>query len=183
MPMKGAYPGSFTGQQVFSAGSYANNVAYGRKKREAQFNQNYLPGSFSTNINNNPVFPVPGYLGLQNPGYGNSLSANRELGAGYGASLGAGLGASFGAGYGSNFVQNYGFGSSATNIGRKWKSGLVRTNNFKLQMFQWLSRGATVVIFYLKNGGRSCKIKSLKKYRRWMASSQYRNSMLPLLIV
>ena len=115
----GAHPGSFTGQQVFSAGSYANNVAYGRKKREAQFNQNYLPGSFSTNINNNPVFPVPGYLGLQNPGYGNSLSANRELGAGYGASLGAGLGASFGAGYGSNFVQNYGFGSSATNIGRK----------------------------------------------------------------
>ena len=28
----GAHPGSFTGQQVFSAGSYANNVAYGRKK-------------------------------------------------------------------------------------------------------------------------------------------------------
>ena len=28
-----------------------------QKKREAQFNQNYLPGSFSTNINNAPAYP------------------------------------------------------------------------------------------------------------------------------
>ena len=40
-------------KQNYNAGSFGNNFTggFGRKKRSAQFNQNYLPGSFSTNIN------------------------------------------------------------------------------------------------------------------------------------
>jgi hypothetical protein len=63
----GHVPGAFLGQQNYLAGSHATNFAggYGKKKRSAQFNQNYQPGSFSTNVNN--VGYAPGaFLGQQN---------------------------------------------------------------------------------------------------------------------
>ena len=68
-----AYPGGFTGQQVYGYGSSANNFANGKKKREAQFNQNYHPGSISTNINNAAAYPG-GFTGQQIYGYGSSAN-------------------------------------------------------------------------------------------------------------
>ena len=49
-------------------------------------------------------------------------TATSQFGGGYGGGLGGGYGGGLGGGlggYGSTFNQQYGFGSQATNIGRK----------------------------------------------------------------
>ena len=69
------------------------------------------------------------YLRPTNPFSSSSLT-KREAQYGY---------PGFGAGYGSNFIQNYGYGSHATNYGRKWfvRNKDQMKSSFFLVLFNW----------------------------------------------
>ncbi len=118
--------GAFLGQQNYNYGSFANNFAggFGRRKRSAQFNQNYQPVSISTNINNAQHVPeaLRGQQNFNAGSIGNNLAGpGRRAFHGQQNYNAGSVGNNFAGGYGGSFngQQNYNYG----NVGNNYAAG------------------------------------------------------------